>query len=576
MSVSADGELLAVASARGVIRLWDTETGNLLRSTDISKTVDGLALSPDKSLIVVLGNPAQVLDVSNFRLVTALAPEEGWLVSAHFTPDGQRLVTGTSESETILWDVPGWFQIYSRLQTGDRISSLAISEDGSLIASLSSDYGGDWGWLIVRDAQTGRELHAMRPTTRIYNRQTKKAAVAFSPGGKALAVGYQDESKVQGCLTVYNTEEGGVIKSQHLFHRGVTAVAYSGDGALLAVGFESGVLGIWNVDYYAAPDMAWDLDNAILVVSGSTHGPVHLSSDGRVVAAACDGPVVLDSYGRIDVTLSHEGLARVWETSTGREVQSFDVSPLGITDIALSSSGNRLAAFSYFARGPGFSVWDMQTGVVVAPVMCDRGVKGLALSDSLLAIVRDWVVELWDIPSGRMVSELRGHTERDIGGIAFLPERSTLVSAGDDGTLRFWDTGAGNQTEVVRVSRGPSRTAPLAVSADGSVIACAAENGGVEIRETDTQRVTSRLVVQSRALDASLSGNGQLLALTTRSTRSVQIWNTETGRLLCALDLPWTRVDSVALGPAGDLLAVGISNGYGGAILLCEMHYGVQ
>ena len=49
----------------------------------------------------------------------------------------------------------------------------------------------------------------------------------------------------------------------------------------------------------------------------------------------------------------------------------------------------------------------------------------------------DMFVGIWDADSGEMMHFLEGHSDW-VRDVAFSPDNSILVSAGDDGVLRSW------------------------------------------------------------------------------------------------------------------------------------------
>jgi WD40 repeat protein len=92
----------------------------------------------------------------------------------------------------------------------------------------------------------------------------------------------------------------------------------------------------------------------------------------------------------------------------------------------------------------------------------------------------DGTVRLWDVRTHRQLgAPLSGHTDA-VNGLAFSPDGSTLASAGDDGTIRLWDVRT--QTllgDALSGHGGPVES--VAFGPDGSTVASAGDDGTVRL-----------------------------------------------------------------------------------------------
>ena len=113
MGISADGRLIVSGSQDATVRTWNATTGQLIRSQE-NLPGYGVAISADGRLIArgqvrpVVWEAATGVELPSFKAdaewLRRLLPVSV-ITSLAFTPDGQRVVSGTYDCAVHVWDV---------------------------------------------------------------------------------------------------------------------------------------------------------------------------------------------------------------------------------------------------------------------------------------------------------------------------------------------------------------------------------------------------------------------------------------------------------------------------------------
>ena len=157
---------------------------------------------------------------------------------------------------------------------------------------------------------------------------------------------------------------------------------------------------------------------------------------------------------------------------------------------------------------------------------------------------------------------LKGHVGR-VNSTVFSPDGSRLVTVGEDGLLKVWDTKLGKEVHSVAWRIGPAQQ--VTVSHDGRYMATASHSLGAGmsfIRIWDgVGGPKARTLNYSGSIGAlSFSPNGGLLAAASFNN-TARIWNTRDWKPQSTLIGHRFAVQSVAFAPDGRTLAVGAWDG---------------
>lgn len=275
IDVSPNGNLIATASLDHTVRLWDARNGKAIR--------------------VLRGHKTEVYTVA-------------------FSPNNERLASSSYDGRVLIWDVASG-RLLRTLQVTDWSTTLDFSPD-----SLQLAVGCQNRNVIVFDAQTGNVLRTLETKNSVYE-------VAFSPNGRYLAVGYR-------VIEIWDLQTNTIVKT--LRQSGVTALAFSADGKLLASGSGDKSARIFNVEtgeqlkkLETKTPIEWQL--------ASGNQIVRLSLPVTSVAFSPDGKTLAMATGRA---------VHLWDVSTGNQLRTLEGHSQSVTSVAFLPDGRQIASGS--------------------------------------------------------------------------------------------------------------------------------------------------------------------------------------------------------------------------------------
>ncbi|HEU68743.1 MAG TPA: WD40 repeat domain-containing protein [Candidatus Acetothermia bacterium] len=246
-------------------------------------------------------------------------------------------------------------------------------------------------------------------------------SLAVSPDGRLLAAGDKD-----GHIMVWEIASGQLLFKKYAHRFSVWSVAFSPDGVLLASGAFDGTVRLWDtgswveVGLLIEPRLV-DAENKDRAHMGWVRC-VAFSPDGRTLATSgCDGYV------------------RIWDVDTLRLRRDAIQAGINVYFVSFSPDGELLGCVT----NPGeirlyrTDTWEEamrlragRTSSLYVMSFSPEGAKVFAGGFSNK-------VEVWDLATGKMLSEHPGHTD-SIWGLIVFPDGRRVVTTSRDNTVRLW------------------------------------------------------------------------------------------------------------------------------------------
>jgi WD40 repeat protein len=227
-----DGTELASTGQDNTIRIWDIETGQTTQIMQDGVTVGRFSLdwSPDGSKLLSLfegGLWIEIWDVSTGEILFTLEGHEFQLNMAKWSPDGNKIVSASSDETLRIWDALTGITDVPLIGHVGSVISVDWSPDGSKIVS-----GGVDNTVRIWDSTSGAILATFQDfTDAIF-------AVSWSADGNYIATG---EIDLIGTVRVLQVDTGEIFDEIQTNLGPILDVEWSPDGSkLLFWGRDSG------------------------------------------------------------------------------------------------------------------------------------------------------------------------------------------------------------------------------------------------------------------------------------------------------------------------------------------------
>lgn len=245
-----------------------------------------------------------------------------------------------------------------------------------------------------------------------------------------------------------------------------------------------------------------------------------------------DGKLIASSSGDQDKTV------KVWDASNGKEIVTL---PIGsdVDVVRFTPDGKRVVSG---ANDNVARVWEIPSGRELYDLYGHTNfVTDIAFSpDGSRIATASWdrSAKVWDAATGRQLFTLSGH-ENFLEGIAFSPDGQRLITGSDDKTAKVWD--ASPSSEVFSIDAG-GRVSRGAVNPGGTRLV----TGGHAVQVWDISQAFVSHAPNAKQLmtlrnepgnvDPGFSPNGKLIVSGTFSGQGFA-WDAETGQQAFTLPL---------------------------------------
>lgn len=485
-----------------------------------TKPVVGIAVSKDGKMLATGGADSTIIiwDAATLQVIRRIAAHKGQVTTLDFSPDGKTLISGSADRSLRLWNVNDGTEIRNfNTEFKQGIYQCKFSNDGTMLGVVSWERGakGVQGFAKVLDVQTGVLIK------RFDTDDHPASAVKFSADNKKLYTGTWGFQLKQHDIVSGNTDWNYDMR-EFDYYTAVQSMDVSPDNKYVVQGGKDNKIRMLNA-----------LDGKLLYVIESWQGHkewvngVRFSTDGLQFASVSD-----------------DGLLKVWETSTGKNLLTFRGHIAGINQLAWHPEGKKIYTTS---ADNTVKVWNINNPVEMsfrasvigpwnAPVSPDGNLLAPVNSDKYLALYNmntgkpetflDSVsafaaafssdgqylatgyraINIYNTTTGKKQITARGHSGV-VYGMDYNGKLNLFVTAADN-TVRFWNT---TDTAAYKTVSNISNPFTVKFSPDGKNIYAGCADGKVKIISSESWSVADSLQSGTTIFNMAASADGKYL-----------------------------------------------------------------
>jgi hypothetical protein len=297
------------------------------------------------------------------------------------------------------------------------------------------------------------------------------------------------------------------------FFKSINSIAISNDGQILASGYNTGLIRVWNINAekeissFKAHDRAINsiviaLNNIIISGGESGNGKVwQLNLEDTIFPHEKLHTGKWHASAVTFIAMSTDGSVRT--LVSGSKAGSVEVKALNLVDnrnvvvkerysfstflgtreavnsLAISTDGRTLAVSTGTKRVKLWRLGEARETFYKAPEIHDEPISSVAISSdgrTVISAAKNGQIKIWDLTTDSINS---CQSEAGVNSIAMVANGQFFVSGNEDGQIEIWDLLQGKK--VANLGGHAQPVSSVAVSLDGWVVASSSRDGEIKV-----------------------------------------------------------------------------------------------
>ncbi|MEA5499119.1 nSTAND1 domain-containing NTPase [Limnoraphis robusta] len=512
VSISKDGKTIVSGSYDNTIKVWNRETGALIRTlTGHDSWVLSVSISND-SKTIVSGSADNTIKVWNLETPDAepltLTGHNRQVNSVSISNDSKTVVSGSADNTIKVWNLETGALIRTLTGHNGPVNSVSISNDSKTIVSGSDD-----NTIKVWNLQTGALIRTLT------GHDSWVRSVSISNDSKTIVSGNADST-----IKVWNLETGKEISTLKGHKGQVWSVSISNDSKTIVSGSEDSTIKVWNLETPdAEPLTLKGHDNHVWSVS--------ISNDGTIVSCSGDNTI------------------KVWNLQTGEEIRTLTGHGGKVNSVSISNDSKTIVSGS---EDSTIKVWNLETREEIRTLTGHGGpVRSVSISNDSKTIVSgsdDNTIKVWNLetPDAEPLT-LKGHNGQ-VNSVSISNDSKTIVSGSGDNTIKVWNLETPDAEPLTLKGHNGSVNS-VSISNDSKTIVSGSDDNTIKVWNLETPDAEPLTLPghNGQVWSVSISNDSKTI-VSGGADYNIKVWNLETGELIRTLTghRYWVRSVSIS------------------------------
>ena len=450
---SPNGSYITAAKQQASIAgLWNSSNGKLLKILEgHDGAITSISFSPNGDRIVTASTDgtARVWEIEGNKAPLVLRGHRGAVNHADFSSNGFVIITGSEDGTVRFWNTRNGHSTREQVSISGPISYVALSPKNDTFVTVSQNAMQAHIWRTDSHQEltefAGHESNF--PVT-----QTE-----FSSDGKRILT-----ASIDGTARIWDSMNGTNVTSILMPNEeGIESTAFlHSDNRYILTATESGKVFVWDVETETL--------HRFFPLPQSMHTTAAFSPDGSIV-----------------ITWSRFTPPRIWDSMTGIILTTFHNTVERISFVSFSPDSRYVATVSIDGI---IQIWDVKNGNEICTLTEDKSVVSVLKFSAdghrlVTAAIGNPLATVWDVFDCRRIAILEGHKGM-ITSAAFSFDGKSIITGSDDGTVRIFEYGkadpiilAAHEGKVLTVEYSPDGKRIVTGSNDGTARLWEIENG---------------------------------------------------------------------------------------------------